>query len=106
MFLNEKILALKNKETDLEAFERVRASEIEKLIRKRYSLSAELAILRQRDTKPEEFKAYNEYAEECKAAVKKMLEEKCIYAFLPKHLFLFVMGASPSRARKRYLMIS
>ena len=43
-------------------------------IRKRYSISAELAILRQRDTKPEEFKAYNDYVEACKAAVKAELE--------------------------------
>lgn len=43
-------------------------------IRKRYSISAELAILRQRDTKPEEFKAYNDYVEACKIVVKKELE--------------------------------
>ena len=41
--------------------------EVERLIRKRYSISAELAILRQRDVKPEEFAEYNAYAEECKA---------------------------------------
>lgn len=40
-------------------------------IRERYSVDDELAILRQRDTKPEEFEAYNEYAEQCKADVKK-----------------------------------
>ena len=74
MYSNEIILALKNKESDPDAFERVRAGEIERLIRCRYSLSAELAILRQRDAKPEEFEAYNAYAEECKAAVNKMFE--------------------------------
>lgn len=37
------------------------------LIRQKYSLSEELAILRQRDSKPDEFIAYNEYAEFCKA---------------------------------------
>lgn len=36
------------------------------LIRERYSLSEEIAILRQRDTKPEEFAEYNNYAEFCK----------------------------------------
>ena len=36
-------------------------------IRRRYSLSAELAILRQRDEKPDEFAAFHAYAEECKA---------------------------------------
>lgn len=36
------------------------------LIRERYSVSAELAVLRQRDTKPDEFAVYDAYAEECK----------------------------------------
>ncbi len=36
------------------------------LIRQKYSLNEELAIQRQRDTKPEEFKAYFEYCEACK----------------------------------------
>ena len=40
------------------------------LIREKYSLSDELAILRQRDEKPEEFAAYHEYAEACKAQAK------------------------------------
>lgn len=46
---------------------------LERLIRKRYSISAELAILRQRDTKPEEFAEYNTYVEQCKSEVKKEL---------------------------------
>ncbi len=46
------------------------AAKVEQLIRERYSVSAELAILRQRDSKPEEFAAYNAYAEECKAKAK------------------------------------
>ena len=45
------------------------------LIRARYSVSAELAVLRQRDTKPEEFAEYNAFAEECKAQAKVLLEE-------------------------------
>lgn len=36
------------------------------LIRQQYTLDAEFAILRQRDTKPEEFAKYNEYCEKCK----------------------------------------
>lgn len=40
---------------------------VEQYIRQQYSISQELAILRQRDSKVEEFNAYNEYAEECKA---------------------------------------
>ena len=36
------------------------------LIRERYSIDEELAIQRQRDTKPEEFQAYFVYCEDCK----------------------------------------
>ena len=43
------------------------------LIRERYSSDDELAILRQRDSKPEEFKAYDDYCEACKATVKQKL---------------------------------
>lgn len=43
---------------------------VENKIRARYSMSAELAILRQRDTKPEEFTEYNAYCEQCKAQAK------------------------------------
>ena len=39
-------------------------------IRERYSLSDELAIMRQRDEKPAEFSAYYEYVEKCKAYAK------------------------------------
>lgn len=46
---------------------------VESLIRKRYSISAELSILRQRDTKPDEYAAYNAYAEQCKADARKAL---------------------------------
>lgn len=37
------------------------------LVRERYSINDELAILRQREDKPEEFRAYNYFAETCKA---------------------------------------
>jgi hypothetical protein len=36
-------------------------------IRERYSVDDELAILRQRDSKPEEFAEYNAYVEQVKA---------------------------------------
>ena len=36
-------------------------------IRERYSVDDELAILRQRDTKPEEFAEYNAFVEKIKA---------------------------------------
>ena len=39
-------------------------------IRKQYSDSAEFAILRQKEEKPEEYAKYYAYCEECKALVK------------------------------------
>lgn len=45
-------------------------------IRERYSIDDELAILRQRDTKPEEFEAYNAYAEQCKTQIKNILASR------------------------------
>lgn len=39
-------------------------------IRKRYSVSQEFAILRQKDEKTEEYAEYYAYCEECKASVK------------------------------------
>lgn len=44
---------------------------VETLIRRRYTVSDELAILRQRDTKPEEFQDYFLYCEQCKDEAKK-----------------------------------
>lgn len=41
------------------------------LLRKKYSLNQELAILRQRNEKPEEYQAYHDYAEQCKATAKR-----------------------------------
>lgn len=63
-------LLKRNKEVEPKTYEAVYGSMIEKKIRERYSLSAELAILRQRDTKPDEFAQYNEYVEQCKKEVK------------------------------------
>ena len=45
-------------------------------IRERYSVDDELAILRQRDTKPGEFKAWFEYAERCKAIARQTMAER------------------------------
>lgn len=44
-------------------------------IRKRYTESQEFAILRQVNTKPEEYEAYFAYCEECKTYVKTKQEE-------------------------------
>ena len=46
---------------------------VRELINKKYSIYDELAIQRQRDTKPLEFQEYNAYCEECKAEAKKLL---------------------------------
>ena len=39
-------------------------------IRQRYTINQELAILRQRDTKPEEYQEYYDYVEQCKVEAK------------------------------------
>ena len=49
---------------------------VERLIRQKYSLSNELAILRQATTKPEEFAEYNAYAEQCKEKAKSIIWRK------------------------------
>lgn len=49
---------------------------VDNKIRTKYSVSAELAILRQRDTKPEEFAEYNAFCELCKAEAKTELNIK------------------------------
>lgn len=46
------------------------AAEVERMVRMRYSLSDELGLLRQRESKPEEFEAYYAYVEQCKARAK------------------------------------
>lgn len=45
-------------------------NKIVSLIRQRYNINQELAILRQRDTKPLEYQEYFDYVEQCKAEVK------------------------------------
>lgn len=46
---------------------------VSELIRERYSLNQELALHRQRDTKPQEFAEYSAFAEDCKAKAKREL---------------------------------
>ena len=67
-------LARKNREVNPESWDHLYETEIIRRIRQRYSLNQELAILRQRDTKPEEFAEYNAFVEGCKKEVKKELE--------------------------------
>jgi hypothetical protein len=66
----ERLLMQKNAEFGYDETERIKADKINRLIRRRYSVSAELAVIRQRDTKPEEFEAYFAYVEACKEKVK------------------------------------
>lgn len=51
-------------------------AQIDKLIREKYSINDEIAILRQRDSKPEEYAEYNAYCEQCKAQAKSELANK------------------------------
>lgn len=44
-------------------------------IRKRYTINQEFAILRQRDSKPNEYEIYNNFVEECKAQAKTIINE-------------------------------
>ena len=67
-------LAKKIQEQSPEAWDKLYEREIIGRIRAKYSVNQELAILRQRDTKPEEFAAYNAYVEQCKAEVKNEME--------------------------------
>ena len=46
------------------------------LIREKYSIDEELAIQRQRDTKPEEFAAYFKSIEDIKAKAKEFINER------------------------------
>jgi pyrroloquinoline quinone (PQQ) biosynthesis protein C len=57
--------------TNTKAYE----DKVDSLIRGRYSLSEELGILRQKDTKKAEYDAYFAYCEQCKAEAKEWLRE-------------------------------
>lgn len=50
-------------------------NQVNELIRAKYSLSEELSLLRQRDSKQEEFQKYNAYCEECKKIIKDKMNE-------------------------------
>lgn len=43
---------------------------VEQKIRQRYTISAEFAVLRQRDEKPTEYQQYYDYCEQCKNEAK------------------------------------
>lgn len=46
------------------------AEKVNALVRKKYSISDELAIQRQRETKPKEFQEYYDFVEKCKIEAK------------------------------------
>lgn len=69
-------LAKKNKEADSLSWQQLYEGTVLRKIRARYSLNQELAILRQRDTKPDEFSAYNAFVEQCKAETKEEMGVK------------------------------
>lgn len=69
----QKNLLSVNAEAGVDLTEEIKEMYVTNLIRKRYSLSAELAILRQRDEKPEEFAAYNAFVEDCKARAREIM---------------------------------
>ena len=49
---------------------------VEKLIRQKYSVSDELALLRQQLDKPNEYESYYSFVEECKAQAKQLIDER------------------------------
>lgn len=57
--------------TNTKAYE----DKVDSLIRNRYSLSEELGILRQKDTKKAEYDAYFAFCEQCKAEAREWLKE-------------------------------
>lgn len=65
MTARERRLAQRNGTLD-----KLYGQEVNRLIRERYTVSDELAILRQRDEKPAEFNEYNLYVEDCKRRAK------------------------------------
>ena len=56
--------------TPVEPYKPTYEERVEELIRERFSINQELAIQRQRDTKPSEFDEYFAYCEECKRIAK------------------------------------
>ena len=66
-------LALKNKEKEPSSFDELYEAMIIRKIRAKYTVNQELAILRQRDSKPSEFAEYNAFVERCKAEIKEEL---------------------------------
>lgn len=65
-----KRLAMRNREVDPVGSQKSLDRLITQKIRAKYDVDQELAIQRQRDTKPQEFAEYFAYVESCKAEAK------------------------------------
>lgn len=63
-------LARKNKEVSPESWEQLYSFLVVQKIRKKYSVNDELSVMRKKDTRPHEFRAYDEYVERCKEEAK------------------------------------
>lgn len=55
-----------------EEYEPTYEEKVVNLIRERYSIDDEIAILRQKDTKQDEYQAWYDFCEECKARAKEI----------------------------------
>lgn len=64
-------LAQKNREINPKSWQRLYEQKVVSLVREKYTVNQELAILRQKDEKREEFEEYNSFVEWCKRFVKK-----------------------------------
>lgn len=68
--VNGEYVEVEERTIDVPEIEITYEEKVVSFIREKYSIDDELAIQRQRDTKPEEFQAYFEYCEECKEKAK------------------------------------
>ena len=66
-------LAMRNAEVDRTSWQKLYEREVERKIREKYTIGQELAIIRQKDEKTEEFDEYYSYVELCKQKTKKEL---------------------------------
>jgi hypothetical protein len=55
--------------------EQMKSRLVESMIATRYTVGQQIAILRQKAEKPDEYEAFFSFAEECKARARAMLEE-------------------------------
>ena len=56
-------------------YDEVYKAKIVELVRAKYDVDDEFAILRQRESKSDQFEEYNEYVEDCKAPAREYAEE-------------------------------